>query len=635
MTLRDGERVTIQGSTAAYQLSRRGPVFACSCPAWTKQTTPPARRTCKHLRAHLGDEHEDARVGDTRLEAARARAVKSAQATRDPPALRAHRQAGLAAALARFPAAAARMRAVYDMPLPRHLAHAIGFWLGLTDDERKEAWSHCGCGPAGVGEWFEDGGLDRVPALDERLHYRYRRDPPEFVTVFSGNSDGGHWGLWYDDPRELPRQIAHNYARDDGETGARKPTLLATLREGFTRERIDPKDYPHAKRILAWLDECHVLELAAHREEKIPSPPLRTSHCIGGMDPVVRGATLPADFACWPANHQRLEVYRKDPATTRTWIARALQELAAGEPLRALFLARELHWLDDDALRDEARDLGVRAYEAVGRKQLADVLRVHCEHRDLRSVDIYKEAPPPPLVLAVCENDEPRVRELLPTATPADIAAAVRCTVALPLLDLLLAAAPPELAAARLADTLDTIVLLRTHDHDPAAHEAVFDHLFARAVDPIPAFIRALAGDSPTHLRRVVDNLDLARRDAEGRTPLHHAVTAGAVDLVREFLARGADPLARDAHGKLPHDRARDIWQDKRSESLALLALLPGSPPPPAAPTTALTVGDRVLHDKFGPGSVLATTGTGDALKLTIAFTDAQRTLLARFVRPA
>ena len=53
-----------------------------------------------------------------------------------------------------------------------------------------------GTGPCGVAEWFEDGGLEGVgePRLDERLHYRYRRDPPEFVSVFGGNSAGGHWG---------------------------------------------------------------------------------------------------------------------------------------------------------------------------------------------------------------------------------------------------------------------------------------------------------------------------------------------------------------------------------------------------------------------------------------------------------
>lgn len=635
MSLRDGERVQIQGSTAAYELSRRGDVYACTCPAWAKQKAPPAQRTCKHLRAHLGDDHEDTRVGETRVSAAQARAHKSALAApRDPPGLRAKRQAALDAALARFPAAAARMRAVYDMPLPRHLAPAIGFWLGLTDAERQEAWSHCGCGPAGVGEWFEDGGLDRRPALDERLHYRYRRDPPEFVTVFSGNSDGSHWGLWYDDPRELPRVIAHNWARDSAETGPCKPTLLATLREDMVRERHDPADYPHYKRILAWLDECLVHEIAAHRDEKIGPPLVHTHNCTGGMDPIVRGAVVPPEFAGYTASEQRMAAYRTDPALVRTWLAQARADLAAGQPLRALYYARELHWFDHDDFRDEARDLGIAAYTAVDRRQLADVLRVHCEHRDLRSVDIYLPPEVPPLVAAIGDADHARIDELLAgDPDPAALAAALASTHDLAMIDRLLAAGPPDAAANFLAATIDRIADLRRYDIDTPHHDAIVEHLLARDLDCALAFMRALAGNLPALARRLVDRLDLARRDPLGLPPLHRAVAHGAVEIVRELLARGADPFARDEHGKTPHDRAREIWQHQRSESLELLGLLPASAV--AAALTPLTAGDTVKHDKFGLGRVVACSGAGDQSKLTVHFTDGERTLLARFVRRA
>ena len=38
-------------------------------------------------------------------------------------------------------------------------------------------------------------------------------------------------------------------------------------------------------------------------------------------------------------------------------------------------------------------------------------------------------------------------------------------------------------------------------------------------------------------------------RDAQGRTPLHHAATA-SIDSVKLLLAAGADAKARDRHGK-------------------------------------------------------------------------------------
>jgi hypothetical protein len=54
------------------------------------------------------------------------------------------------------------------------------------------------------------------------------------VTVLSGGTDGLHYGLWYDNPAELPSLIAHNYARDSAETWtSHSMTLLRELRYHF------------------------------------------------------------------------------------------------------------------------------------------------------------------------------------------------------------------------------------------------------------------------------------------------------------------------------------------------------------------------------------------------------------------
>ncbi|HET9621123.1 MAG TPA: DNA ligase [Kofleriaceae bacterium] len=62
-TLADGDRTEVKGSSRTYTLSRAGDVVMCSCPAWRNQGAPVDRRTCKHLRAYLGDAAETARVG--------------------------------------------------------------------------------------------------------------------------------------------------------------------------------------------------------------------------------------------------------------------------------------------------------------------------------------------------------------------------------------------------------------------------------------------------------------------------------------------------------------------------------------------------------------------------------------------
>jgi len=61
-----GESSYVQSSSGGgkWQIKRcAGDVYYCLCPAWKNQNHPIDRRTCKHLREFLGDEHETARCG--------------------------------------------------------------------------------------------------------------------------------------------------------------------------------------------------------------------------------------------------------------------------------------------------------------------------------------------------------------------------------------------------------------------------------------------------------------------------------------------------------------------------------------------------------------------------------------------
>ena len=97
-TLDDGDEVEVQGSSSMYTLSRQGDVYMCSCPAWKNQSATVDRRTCKHLRAYLGDVAETARLGT--LVASRAAATSSGGGSKSsgankkdtaPPILLAHK----------------------------------------------------------------------------------------------------------------------------------------------------------------------------------------------------------------------------------------------------------------------------------------------------------------------------------------------------------------------------------------------------------------------------------------------------------------------------------------------------------------------------------------------------------------
>lgn len=102
-TLDDGEEAQVKGSSSTYTLSRKGHIYACTCPAWRNQGAVIDRRTCKHLRAYLGDAVETARVGAAAQQPVKAtKVVKAGGAEREevedgaaeekaPPILLAHK----------------------------------------------------------------------------------------------------------------------------------------------------------------------------------------------------------------------------------------------------------------------------------------------------------------------------------------------------------------------------------------------------------------------------------------------------------------------------------------------------------------------------------------------------------------
>ena len=94
--IEDGDSTEVQGSSSTYKLSRNGSVYMCSCPAWKNQSVVIDMRTCKHLRAYLGEEHETARLGALPSKAASTRSASgksSAAVVKDtaPPVLLAHK----------------------------------------------------------------------------------------------------------------------------------------------------------------------------------------------------------------------------------------------------------------------------------------------------------------------------------------------------------------------------------------------------------------------------------------------------------------------------------------------------------------------------------------------------------------
>lgn len=59
---------------------------------------------------------------------------------------------------------------------------------------------------------------------------------------------------------------------------------------------------------------------------------------------------------------------------------------------------------------------------------------------------------------------------------------------------------------------------------------------------------------------KLIENgAELNAKDANGETPLHHAVARGSVLLVATLIEAGADPYMKDGHGRSPMDLAKDL----------------------------------------------------------------------------
>jgi DNA ligase-1 len=75
--MNDGDVVEVQGSTSNYEIHFSGGVYYCTCIAWKMQKRPVDKRSCKHLRAYLGEEFERQRLGGVAAPTPAPRTVKN------------------------------------------------------------------------------------------------------------------------------------------------------------------------------------------------------------------------------------------------------------------------------------------------------------------------------------------------------------------------------------------------------------------------------------------------------------------------------------------------------------------------------------------------------------------------------
>jgi len=637
-----GQQVKVMGSGAnQYVLARDHAIYSCTCPAWRNMRLPIVQRRCKHLVAYLGDSALaplPARPPPRRAFTPVRPAVVSTY--EEPRAERGVREAALAEAIDLHVVLFDKMEEVYNLRLPKDVAYAAGFYLGLTEDEKAVLAPAVTRGLIGVGAWFLPDGL--ASQSDQRLRDRAIDDPPEVVSVMAGGDDD-RYALIYDEPSELPVGVVR---RSQGRTTLCSPTLLETLRERVAREAPLPLDDKNAYApILAWLDE--VLRRATAEIDEQSSLSFQSLGSGPGSftNPYVPGWSVPHDLFGTREHGERQLAYAAGSPAVDEWITRAETELAEGSPGRALFFGRELHVRSGPAFREKASELLIRAYAMLGRTALVEIVRVH--HRAFYpDAELYELPAAHAIVFAASAADVDAIANAWVSAPPteSDVEEALKRAASAEVFDAIFDRIDVDTRerATRVAlgRRLTQLLRLPAGANDRAALAVLIGRIVARTTIDVRAFQRILESRDEELGRQAAQSVDLATT-SQGETALHIAARAAKPGVVRVLLDRGADARAKNGKGRMAFDDASLASTGAPRDAHQVLLMLEAAgggigkvPTLAFSPADGPTwkVGDKVRHTKFGEG-VVERVESGAEPKLQIRFGKKDvKVLLGKFI---
>ena len=231
-------------------------------------------------------------------------------------------------------------------------------FLGSLGPVEHQALRELDVSPAGIMDLFADAGLRPFEGIDVRVHGRYYRDPPEFLTFMHGGSDGLHHGLWFDDGRTC-RAVASYYNNDGGgiDTTSRTPleALRAILEHRWRDLDDDVQDEETSARRsrLVWLRDALIVVETGDRPEVgiaytmaydaiIPPVDLDRLTTLDGAGALVSGETALDRPAHHQADEYKFATYMyalfDDAAALQAGLQEARRRCSAGDPAEALVL---------------------------------------------------------------------------------------------------------------------------------------------------------------------------------------------------------------------------------------------------------------------------------------------------------
>ncbi len=289
-----------------------------------------------------------------------------------------------------------QLREWYGLEFPESLFGVWDLACRRNPDEPRHAFDELVSRLDGVFDVLA-GDFDKEPPPGRLLaHGMSYSDPPEFHTIFWGNGDGEHFGLWYDDPKCPPSCIVSYFNNDAYDLSHYPADLFLTLRR-LLEEMWDTYTSDDGE------DEEYLAPLATLREALRPHMPgaAKRRKQVGaaylerytdadvddrGLVAVTwgqEGITAPAEAYREPMEDDET-IWREvsEPAGARRWLKEARKALRDGYPATALKLGKDVRHLGGKGVEPEACIVMEEAYLALGRPLLAEILRARTAQRD-------------------------------------------------------------------------------------------------------------------------------------------------------------------------------------------------------------------------------------------------------------
>lgn len=288
-----------------------------------------------------------------------------------------------------------RIREFYGFPFPDDFFVFREFLTRLAPNLLGDACDmHLGF-PFDVAE----GGLPQDHPGHPLWEDRYYHDLPEFVTIFTGTTDGLHWGYFFDDPGKRDPVVAHYWHSDTFEHACDGDTIFEAVRQTVEYSERDFQEMAEDRRER---DYCRqrLEQLAAIREQLgafwgSDRPETGEGYLetySGARDDTAAGTWDRMGIIVPRKKYRALSVdlaagHRLDPkpAEVERLTAEAMELLRKGFPGGALKLGRDL-WVFANRF-PVCYDLLDAAYAALKREPLRRLMsearawRAHCDSR--------------------------------------------------------------------------------------------------------------------------------------------------------------------------------------------------------------------------------------------------------------